>query len=95
MAFVSPVTFTLGQLIGAALLNEQLRDNLTFFKALVDDTGKIPALTSTYVADLDLSALTGVAKLAASNDFTDGVHDFGAGATTRLVVPVGTAKYAV
>lgn len=95
MAYVPPITWTLGQLVGATVLNEQLRDNLTFFKVLVNDDGKIPALSSTYVADLDVSALTGVAKLAESNDFTDGVHDFGAGANTRLVIPVGTNKYAV
>lgn len=94
MSWTTPVTWTIGQLITAADLNEQLRDNLLHLKIALDDDGKIPALTSTYLANLSGTALTNVAKLAANNDFTDGVNDFGGGSGSRLVVPVGADRWA-
>lgn len=94
MAWTIPQTWVIGQLVSAADLNEQVRDNLDHLKLIVNDSGKIPALSSTYFANLDGSNLTNVAKLAASNDFTAGVHDFGAGSGARLVVPVGADKWA-
>lgn len=94
MAWTTPKTWTVGSLVTADELDVQLRDNLIFLKLLVNDSGKIPALSSTYVADLSGANLTGVAKLAAANDFTSGKQNFNAGSTTRLVLPVGADKWA-
>lgn len=94
MAWTTPATWTIGQLVSAAALNEQLRDNLIFLKLLVDATGKIPALSSTYLASLSGASLTGIMKTALDNDFTVGVQDFSAGATTRVVLPTGSDKWA-
>ena len=95
MAWVTPQTWVVGQLVGADELNEQLRDNLVHLKLALDDDGKIPALTSTYLADVDGSSLTGIAKTAADTDHTAGVNDFSAGAGTRIVLPVGPDKWAI
>lgn len=95
MAWVAPRTWVIGQLVDAADLNEQIRDNLTHLKLLVDDDGKIPALSATYLANLSGTNLTGVAKTAGDNDFTAGVHDFGGGASARFVFPVGADRWAV
>jgi len=94
MAWVTPSTWAIGQLVSAADLNEQIRDNLSHLKLLVNDDGEIPALSSTYIADLSGTNLTGIVKLAAANDHTAGVNDFGAGAGGRLVLPVGADKWA-
>jgi hypothetical protein len=74
-------------------MNEQIRDNQTVLKAAVTDAGKIVALTSSYIADLDGSALTGVAKTAIDTDYTAGTHDFNGGSGTRLRIPVGSSKW--
>jgi hypothetical protein len=96
MAWVTPKTWSLGQLVSANDLNEQIRDNLNHLALAVDTaTGKIPALSSTYVSDLSGANLTGVSRLAFNDDFTAGVHNFGAGAGSRLVLPVGADKWAV
>ncbi len=94
MAWVTPRTWTSGELVTAAHLNEQIRDNLTVLKLAVGDDGKIPALSATYLANLSGTNLTGIAKLAAANSFTAGKQDFGAGASTRLVLPVGADRWA-
>lgn len=95
MAWTTPRTWTIGQLVAADDLNEQLRDNLNHLKVAVDDDGKIPAISSTYFADLSGANLTNVVKTAQNNDFTAGVHNFNGGAGTRLVLPVGADKWAV
>jgi len=95
MAWATPKTWAIGQLVGASDLNEQVRDNFTHLKLLVDNDGKIPALNSTYLGDTSGVNLTGVAKLAAGNDFTAGVQNFNGGGTTRVVVPVGADKWAI
>ncbi len=94
MAWTTPRTWSSGELVGASHLNEQLRDNQTVLKAALTDAGKIVALNTTYFASVDGSALTGVGKTALDTDYTDGVHNFGGGSGTRLVVPVGTSKWA-
>ena len=94
MAWTTPSTWTVGSLVTADQLNAQLRDNLTFLKLLVDNNGKLPALSSTYVADLSGANLTDVVKTGAANDFTTGKQNFNGGATTRLVLPVGADKWA-
>ncbi len=95
MAWTTPRTWTVGQLVNAEDLNEQVRDNLTHLKYALDDDGKIPALTSVYVANLSGASLTEVLQLAASNSFTAGVQDFGGGSGARLVLPVGADKWAL
>ena len=95
MAWTAPRSWAQGQLVEAADLNEQVRDNLSHLKLLVNADGKIPALTETYIENLSGASLTGVVKVAADNDFTAGAHDFSAGANTRLVLPVGTDKWAI
>lgn len=95
MAWTAPRTWSIGQLVNAEAMNVDVRDNEAHLKLLVNDAGKIPALSSTYLADLSGANLTGVAKTTANNDFTAGVSDFGAGASARLVLPVGADKWAV
>jgi hypothetical protein len=94
MAWTTPATFLAGQLVTEADLNVQIRDNENVLKTAIDDSGKLTALTSSYVANLDGSALTGIALLGASNSFTAGTHDFNGGAGTRVVLPVGSNKWA-
>lgn len=95
MAWSTPKTWAIGSLVSAADLNEQIRDNQAHLKLLVDDNGKIPILSSTYLADLSGANLSGVVKLAVSNTFTAGVHNFNGGSGTRLVLPVGADRWAV
>jgi len=92
--WVAPRSWAQGQLVEAADLNEQVRDNLAHLKLLVNDDGKIPILNATYVADLSAASLTGVARLAGDNDFTAGVNDFGGGASARLMLPIGADRWA-
>ena len=94
MAWIAPKSWSIGELVSAEDLNEQVRDNMTHLKLIVNNSGKIPALSSTYLANMSGSNLTGVAKLAANNDFSAGVQDFGAGAGTRLVLPTGANLWA-
>ena len=94
MAWTTPKTWTIGELVAAAGLNEQLRDNLNVLKLAVNDSGKIHALSSTYLADLSGANLTGVLKTGAANNFTAGVQNFNGGSGTRFVLPVGADKWA-
>lgn len=94
MAWHDPFDWATGALVSADRLNEQVRDNMTVLKLAVDDSGKIIALNSTYLADTSGVNLTGVVRLAFDNDFTDGVQNFNGGAGTRLVIPVGADKWA-
>lgn len=94
MAWTAPRTWTIGQLVAADALNVDIRDNLTFLKLLVDADGRIPALNSTYLANLSGANLTGVLLLAGANDFSAGVQNFNGGASSRLVIPVGADKWA-
>lgn len=93
MAWVTPQTWTVGQLVGASEFNEQVRDNLNHLKILVDNNGKIPVLNSTYLADVSAAALTGIAKTASDNSFTS-VNSFNGGAGSRFVLPIGEDKWA-
>lgn len=94
MAWTSPRTWVAGELVTEGNLNEQIRDNHNILKTSIDANGKIVALSSAYLADLSGTNLTGLAKLASANDFTSGKHNFNAGATTRVVLPVGSDKWA-
>jgi hypothetical protein len=92
MAWTTPRTWVSGELVKEGDLNQHIRDNQTILKVSIDDTGKIRALSSTYLADLSGVNLTGIAKLASANAFT-GTTNFGAGASGRLIVPVGADKW--
>lgn len=95
MAWTAPRTWLAGELVKETDLNAQLRDNLNLLKTAIDtSTGKIIALSSSYLANLSGANLTGVAKTASANSFTAGVHSFNAGSATRIILPVGADKWA-
>lgn len=94
MAWTTPRTWIAGELIKEGDLNAHIRDNENVLKTSIDSSGKIIALSSSYLANLDGSNLTGLAKLGAANSFTAGVNNFNAGSGTRVVLPVGTDKWA-
>lgn len=94
MAWTAPRTWVAGELVTEDNLNEQLRDNLNILKVAVDSNGKITAISSDYFASLDGTNLTGLAKIAAANDFSAGKQNFNAG-TAKVVLPVGADKWAV
>jgi len=94
MAWTTPRTWLAGELVKEGDLNAQIRDNQTILKTPITDAGKIVALSSTYLADLSGSNLTGVAKLAAANTHTAGVNTFNGGAGVRVILPVGADKWA-
>jgi hypothetical protein len=96
MAWTAPRTWTIGQLVTADALNVDLRDNLNHLKLAVGDDGRIPAISSTYFANLSGTNLTGIVKTAAANDFTAGNQNFNASpGNARLIVPVGADKWGV
>ena len=94
MAWTSPRTWVGGELVDDTLLNTHLRDNQNHLKTALDSNGKITALTSTYLESVDGTGLTGVAKTASNNSFTAGTTDFDNGSGTRLILPVGSNKWA-
>lgn len=90
MAWTTPKTWLAGELVTETSLNTYIRDNQTVLKTSIDANGKLVALTSSYVADLDGSNLTGIPTLAGDNAWT-GENDFSGGA---FVLPVGTDQWA-
>lgn len=93
MAWTAPRTWVAGELVTEAHLNEQLRDNQLLLKTSLDSNGKITAISSSYFASLDGTNLTGVAKTGSANTFSSGVQNFNGGASTRVVLPVGSDKW--
>lgn len=91
MTWTSPRTWVDGETPTGALFNAHLSDNMAVLKVSRDDLGRVRGLTSSYVADLDGTSLTGLAKTGASNAFTAARHRFNSG---LLRVPVGADKYA-
>lgn len=94
MAWTSPATWTFEQLVTESDLNVQLRDNLLILKTPMNDSGKIHAISSTYFVDLSGTNLTGIAKLASANTYTAGNNNFNGGSGVRVILPVGTDKWA-
>ena len=95
MVWTAPITWVADQLVKQDDLNEQIRDNLLILATAINTaTGKIPAISSTYFADLSGANLTGVATLAGTNTFSTGKQDFNGGAATRIALPVGADKWA-
>jgi len=93
MAWTAPRTWLAGELVKEGDLNAQIRDNMNILKTPMNDSGKIIAIDSLRFANLDGSNITGILKLAAANTFTAGTQDFNGGASTRMVLPVGTDKW--
>jgi len=95
MVWTTPSTWVADQLVDQDDLNLQIRDNLLILAVAIDTaTGKIPAISSTYFANLSGANLTGVARLAADNVFSAGKQDFNGGSTTRIALPTGADKWA-
>jgi len=92
MSWSVPRTWVNGEVPTAAMLNGHMRDNETIVKVARDSLGRITALSSTYLADLSSSNLTGLARGTAANSFTAGRTRLLDAA--RIVVPVGTDKFA-
>lgn len=90
MAWTAPKTWAEPEVVTAAMLNAHLRDNIAVLKVPFADSGKVAALSSSYVADLDGTNLTGLLKLGAANVMTAGVHNLSA---AYWRIPVGTDKY--
>jgi hypothetical protein len=79
-----------GELVKENDLNVHIRDNMLVLKTPLTDAGKLISLSSTYVDNLSGANLTGVIKSAQANDYTAGIQNFNAGATTRFVAPIGS-----
>lgn len=94
MAWTTPRTWVDSEVPTAAMMNAQIRDNFLHLKTSFVDDGRVAALTSSYLASLDGTNLTGLMKLASDNSITAGKQNFNAGTGTRFVVPVGADKYA-
>jgi len=93
MSWTTPRTWLAGELVKEGDLNAQIRDNQLILKTPIDNSGKVVALSSTYLADLSGANLTGLAKLAAANTYTAGVQNFNGGSTVRVILPVGADKW--
>jgi hypothetical protein len=93
MAWTTPSDWTAGVLVTVADFNAQLSDNHSHLKTALDSSGRLTALSSTYVADLSGVNLTGVMRLAYDNVFTAGKTTLGG--TSRIIVPVGADKWGV
>jgi hypothetical protein len=111
MAWTTPRTWVFAELVTESHLNAHIRDNLNILKVSIDDTGKVRALSSSYLADLSGANQTGLtesqiadgsilARVAGTETIT-GVWTYRAkqiidGANGgRLVLPVGTDLWAV
>lgn len=90
MAWTTPKTWATSDPTTAALFNTHLKDNLSHLKTPFDDSGKLAALASAYLADLSGANLTGLSKPGSGNTYTAGRNDFNGGSAVRVVVPVGT-----
>ena len=93
MAWTAPRTWVDTETPTASIFNTHIRDNTSFLKTSLNADGKLIALSSDYVADLDATNITSLARTAQANDFTAGRTSFNGGTTVRFIVPVGTDKY--
>lgn len=94
MAWTTPRTWNIGDLVTDARLNEQLRDNMLVLKTGLTDAGKIIAISAAYFDDLSGAQLGGVAKTAVNTDYAAGIQNFNGGVGARLVLPTGADKWA-
>jgi hypothetical protein len=94
MAWTTPITWAAGGLVTETNLNQQIRDNLLLLKTSVHTTsGKIIALSSSYLSNLSGANLTGVMRTVNGNSVSSGTHSFNSG-NGRVVIPVGSDKWA-
>jgi len=91
MAWVAPRTWTEPEVVTAAMMNQDIRDNQLILKVPIDDDGLIRAFNSSYFASLAGANLTAVAFPGAGNVFTAGKNAFEG--TSLLKLPVGADKY--
>lgn len=75
------------------MMNTHVRDNFGHIKTTREATGRITDISSATFGNLSGANLTGVAFPGAAGTFTGGRHNFSAGATTRVRVPVGADKW--
>ncbi len=71
------------------MMNTHLRDNTLLLKVPLNDSGKIVALSSSYLADLSGTNLTGLAVPGSGNTITAGKTSLNGGSTVRMILPVG------
>lgn len=90
MAWTAPKTWT-AAVTTAADFNTYVRDNMLLLKTPWSSTGKLTALSSSYVASLSGASLTGLPFPGQANTFTAGKTVFGG--TSRAILPVGTDKF--
>jgi hypothetical protein len=77
-------------------LNWQIRDNMEVLAvARTTSSGKFAGLASTYLADLDGTNLTGLAKLASENTYTAKNKYDATSGSGRVVLPVGADKFSI
>lgn len=91
MVWISPRTWTDGEVVTAALFNSYLRDNQLVLKTTRNAAGRLSGLSSATLADLSSANVTGVAKPGGANSFTAGTTQMTG--TARVVLPVGADKY--
>jgi hypothetical protein len=91
MAWMAPRTWTDTEIVTAAIMNQDIRDNQLILKVPIDDNGRIRAFDSAYFASLSGANLTNVAFPGQGNIFTDGKTSFEG--TSLFKIPVGTDKY--
>ena len=91
--WTAPRTWINGEVVTATMMNAHLRDNFGVIKVTRDAFGRLSALSAATVANRSSANLTGLAR-AGSNTFTAGRTRLSAGASVRLIVPVGTDKWA-
>ena len=94
MAWTAPRDWVHEEVVTAAIMNVHLRDNIIVLETPREDDGpRLKELSSSTLASLVGTNLTGAAKVATANAFTAGRHRFNQGAGTRFVVPVGADKW--
>jgi hypothetical protein len=72
MAWTTPKTWATSDLTTAALFNTHIKDNLAHLKTPFDDSGKLAALSSSYVASLEgTNGIHGLSPLAGTPPWTD------------------------
>ncbi len=93
MSWTAPRTWVNGEVPTAAMMNTHVRDNMAVLKTPRADSGRFLGLTAATLDNLSGSALTDVVKADGGNTITSR-HRFNQGAATRVVIPVGTDKWA-
>ena len=90
MVWSAPRTWSDGEITTASMFNAHLRDNLLILKTTRDSVGRLSGLSSATLDDLSGANVTGLARVASGNDFTNTSRFSGA---ARFVLPVGADKY--